>query len=88
MIHFSRVLNLLGRHVMRCSDDIPSSRERSLFRIDPDNFRDAEIGDLDPALLVQQKILRFDIPVDDALVMSELERFADLRDDLERLFRR
>ena len=73
---------------MRRSNDVSSSCERSLFRIDPDNFRNAEIGDLNPTGLVQKEVLGFDVPVNDALVMSELERFADLRDDLEGLFRR
>ena len=48
-------------------------------RLAPDDLGDAEVGDLHPALLVQQDVLRLDVAVDDALVVGVLQRLADLR---------
>ena len=57
------------------------------LRFAAQDLRNAEIGDLHPALFVNQNILRLDVAVHNALVMGELERLADLRDDLQRLAR-
>ena len=47
----------------------------------PHQLRQAEVGDLHPALLVQQDVLRLDVAVDHAVVVGVLQRLADLRHD-------
>ena len=47
----------------------------------------AKVGNLHAAAFVQQHILRFDVAVDDALVVSVLQRLADLWHDGQGLFR-
>src|SRR5207249_6328210 len=44
---------------------------------------DAEVGDFDPATLVQEDVLRLDVAMDDAFVVSELQGVANLRHDLQ-----
>ena len=48
---------------------------------------DAKVGDLHPALLVEQDVLRLDVAVDDALLVRELQRLANLRHNGQRLLR-
>ena len=52
------------------------------------NSGNAKVSDLHPALFVEQDVLRLDVAVDDAFIVRELERLANLRDDLQRLARR
>ena len=59
-----------------------------IIRFLPQYFREAEVGDFHPAFFVQQNVFRFDVAVDDAFIVRELERGADLRNDFERLARR
>ena len=54
----------------------------------PHNLGDAEVGDLHPALFVQQDVLGLDVAVHDALLVRELQRLANLRHDGQRLLRR
>ena len=51
----------------------------------PQHFGDAEVGDLHPALFVEQDVFRLDVAVDDALFVGVLQRLADFRNDGERL---
>ena len=60
----------------------------SLPLVSPHQFRDAEVGDFDPALLVEQDVLRLDVAVDHAVVVGVLQGLADLRDDGQGLLRR
>src|SRR5947209_8443965 len=49
----------------------------------PAELRQGEVGDFHPAFLVEQDVLRLDVAVDDAFVVSILESVAKLRDDLQ-----
>jgi hypothetical protein len=44
-------------------------------------FGDAEVGDFDASLAIEQDVFRFDVAVNDALLVGELEGFADAGDD-------
>ena len=54
----------------------------------PHQLRDAEVGDLDPALLVEQHVLRLDVAMDHAVVVGVLQGVADLRHDGQGFFGR
>src|ERR1051326_529495 len=84
MIHQGRPLDLLGGHVVGSADDFLSAGQRTFAGGDAENFCDAEVGDLYAAFGVEQNVFGFDITVDDAAVVSELEGGANLGDDLER----
>ncbi len=88
MIHRQRFFNLFRCHVMRRAHHVPDPGQRNLSGGHSHYFGNAEIGDLHPALFVHQEIFRFDVAVDDAFVVGELQRLADLRYDGQRLFRR
>ena len=60
----------LGRQVLGC----PAQR----VRLERDALREAEVRDLDVALLVEQKILGLEIAVDDVQPVDVLERERDL----------
>jgi hypothetical protein len=51
------------------------------------NFRQPEIRHLHAAAAVEQDIFRLDVAVDDALVVRELQRVANLRHDRQRFAR-
>ena len=51
------------------------------------NFRQTEIRHLHPAAAIQQDVFRLDVAMDDALVVRELERITNLRDNGQRLAR-
>ena len=51
-------------------------------------FRQTKIRHLHPSAAVEQDVLRLDVAMDDALVVRELERVANLRHDGQRLARR
>ena len=54
----------------------------------PNQFRQPEIRHLHAPAAVEQNVLRLDVAVDDALVVGELQRVANLRHDGQRLARR
>ncbi len=54
-------------------------------RVGPNNLRQAKIRHLHATATIQQDVLRFDVAMDDALVVRELEGVADLRHDGQRL---
>ena len=59
----------------------PAPVKRQVLGLAADQLGQAEVGDLHPALLVQQDVLRLDVAVDDAVVVGVLEGLADLRHD-------
>ena len=71
---------LLGRDVVRGSDD----RFRAGQRLQADRLGDSEVGDRDPAPAVHHHVGRLDVPMDDAVLVSELERLGDLGEDRSR----
>ena len=50
-------------------------------------FCQAEICDLHSAAFIQEYVFRLDVAVDNALVVSKLQRVAEVRDDSQRFFR-
>jgi hypothetical protein len=76
-----------GRHIMRGPDHAPFSGKRFGAPRPPDQLGDPEVGDLHPALAVEQDVLGLDIPMHHALVVGELQGLADARDDGQSLFR-
>ena len=68
----------LARRVAHCVPTLPLAHQ----------LRQAEVGDLHPALLVEQDVLRLDVAVDDAVVVGVLQGLADLRHDGQGLARR
>ncbi len=85
VVDLERLLHLLGGHVAQRADHLLGAGERGVRRHRPQELGEAEVGDLDVAPAVEKDVLRLDIPVDDPLIVGVLERFADLRDDPERL---
>ena len=66
----------------------PPAVSACVFALRAENLGDAEVGNLHPALFVEQDILRLDVPVHDALVVRVLQRLADLRHDGQSFLRR
>ena len=64
---------LLGREVLRGADD----RAR-LGHLARPGARDAEVGDLDAALAVDEDVVRLDVAVDDPVPVREAQRREDL----------
>ena len=85
MVHLAGLLDLLRRHVVRRAHHVLPARQRLVLGAGAQHLGDAKVGDLHPALLVQQDVLRLDVAVDDALLVGELQRLADLRHDDQRL---
>src|SRR5438309_9556302 len=54
-----------------------------LFRAQ--DFGDAEVRDFHPAFFIDEDVLRFDVAMNDTLVVSILKRVANFRNDRERL---
>src|ERR1039457_7374514 len=67
---------LLGRHVMRRTEHIAVLRQLRRF-----GMRDAEVADLDAAILVDHDVRRFDIAVHDAGRVRVAEGVEQLADD-------
>ena len=82
MIHFLRLFDLFRRHVMRRADR-PFRVRQHYVRLAPRDFGNAKIGNFHPPFFVQQNVLRLDVAMDDAFVMRELQRLANLRHDLQ-----
>ena len=49
--------------------------------------RQTEVGDFDSAAFVDEDVFRLDVTMDDAFVMSELQRITQLPDNSERFLR-
>ena len=94
--------SLLGGHVFRRSDDLilrwalpPHPNPLPLGGGEGvrsgagvvQNLGNAEVGDFDPARFVEEQILGLDVAVNDAVLMGELEGFANRRHDGEGLLR-
>ncbi len=73
---------------MRRAHDVPGAGQPEVLRFLPQDFGQAEVGDFHAAFFVEQDVFGFDVAMDDAFVVRELERGADLRNDCQRLARR
>ena len=80
------MLDLLGGHVLGVPIDLPRAGQRKVLRLAAHELGQAEVGDLDPALLVHEHVLGLDVAVDHALVVGVLQGVADLRHDGQGLF--
>ena len=75
-----RALGLLRRDIVHGAERL--ARQRALCRGDA---RDAEVGDLDAAVLQDHDIVRLDIAMDNAAAVGVLERLGDLHGEMQRL---
>ena len=73
------VVALLGTHVVRSADRGPGRRQVLLLLLL--HLGDTEVGHDRPAVLVDHDVRRFDVPVNDMLLVSVGERAGDLRED-------
>ena len=64
----------------------PGAGEREILGLAAHQLRQAEVGDLHPALLVEQDVFGLDVAVDHAVVVGVLQGLADLRHDGQGLF--
>ncbi len=87
MIHELRALDLLRSHVMGCADDLRLAGQIRAATFAAHDLGDAEVGNFHPALFVEQDILRFDVAMDHAMLMGELERLTNFRHDGQCLLR-
>ena len=72
-------LDLLGSHVVRRAQELPLHGQ--IGSVQPG---DAEIGDLDLAVLSDEDVRRLDIPVNDSPGVGIVEPLGDLRQDVDR----
>ena len=85
VVHGLRLVELLGGHVARRAERHAGYRERVVGLLAAQEFREAEVGDLHTAAFINEDVLRLHVAVDDALLVRELQRVANLRHDGERL---
>ena len=79
---------LLGGHVGGAAERAAGHGQSEVALRIADHAGDAEVGDLHPALAVQQNVFRLDVAVPDALGVRGLECIANAGHDGERLLRR
>src|SRR4029077_7636585 len=72
-----RAFELLGRHVVRGAEGLAGGGEVHAAAGD---LGDSEIGDLRPQAVEEVDVGGFDVAMDDASRMREVERFSHLRD--------
>ena len=77
---------LFRRHVPRSAGRLAFGQTNVRFIL-VHHLGDAEVGDLDPAVFVEQQVLRLDVAMDDAVGVRVLQRLADRRHDGQRLLR-
>ena len=75
-----RALGLLRRNVVYRAERL--ARKRALSRR---HLRNAEVCDLDAAILEHHDVVRLDVTVDNAAAVRVLERLCDLRGKMQRL---
>ena len=83
-----RPSHLLGRHVVERAHDLVRTGQCEVSWRQADDLRQAEVGDLHAAFPIQQDVLRLDVAVHHAFVVSVLEGIAYLWHNLERRGRR
>ncbi|MEZ4237218.1 MAG: hypothetical protein R3F59_13910 [Myxococcota bacterium] len=82
MVDLRGVALLLGRHVGDGAERHVRHRQAHALLLDP---RDAEVGDLEHAVAVEQQVLRLHVAVDDAGGVGHLEARAQLGAGPQRL---
>ena len=98
MIHCARCLNLLGRHVLRRAHHLAGIGQCGgsncaiatscfFFVLVAYDFCQTKIRDFHTAPAVEQNILRLDVAMNDALIVCELQRIANLWHDGQRFAR-
>ncbi len=86
MINSSGSLHLFWGHIVRRAHYLLCASERIFGRHFSQQFRQPEIGNFHAPLLVDQNVFRFDVAMDNAFIVSELQRFTNLWDDGQRFF--
>src|SRR5262245_54197309 len=87
MIDRQRPLDLFWRPVAVRAEYLACRGQRDVDWCSSEEPCQPEVGDLHAAATVQQDVLGLDIAVDDTLVVSVLQRIANLADDVERVAR-
>lgn len=77
------ILELLGRHVVRCAEGCAGAGESDGTFFFTDDFGDAEVGDLHASAGVEEDVFGLDIAVEDAFLVGVLKCVADFWDDGE-----
>jgi hypothetical protein len=75
---------LLGAQVVRRAGDVAGAREAARLLV----LREAEVGEVRGALLVEEDVLRLDVAVDHAVLVDVRQRLGDLERRPERLLDR
>lgn len=98
MVHLVGTVALLRSHVVWSPHALSGSSECVISHLisrrcprdftTGNQFRDAKVDHFDPALAVEENIRGFDIAMNDPMIVGELERITNLRDDRESFARR
>ena len=86
MVHLLGCAQLLGRHVAQRAHRLVAGREPRRGLV-VHQLGETEVGDLHVAALVDQDVLRLDVPVYHSTIVGVLEGGADFRHDGQRLGR-
>jgi len=87
VVDLERVLELLGRHVVRRAHHLVRTGQPSAVGGAAEDLGQPEVGDLHPALGVDEDVLGLDVTMHDTRLVRELQRVADVRDHFQRLAR-
>ena len=83
MIDRLGAVHLFRSHVMRGADRLLSRGQENIPFFSPHDLGDSEIGNFDSTAFVEEDVLRFNVAVDNAFFVGELECLADLRHDFK-----
>ncbi len=85
VVELMRAFHLFRCHVAWRAHHLMRTGQRAIFRRTGRQLGQPEVGNLHSTFSVEQDVLRLDVAMDNAIVMSELQGLADLRDNGQRL---